>query len=149
MEITAPEVLACKLLSADATLPTRMTAGAAGYDIYSSENTTIAAQSIGVIATKIAIAVPAGYYGRIAPRSSLAVRHLISVGGGVVDSDYRGEIGIVLFNHSQNKDAAFVVHKGDRIAQLIIERIATPTIVKVDELPGTVRGSGGFGSTGK
>ena len=82
----------------------------------------------------------------IAPRSSLAWKHSIDVGAGVIDSDYRGNIGVILFNHS---DDTFVVNEKDRIAQLILERIATPPVVEVAELTETTRGAGGFGSTGK
>lgn len=82
---------------------------------------------------------------QIAPRSGLAVKNGIDVGAGIVDYDYRGAVGVVLFNHS-NED--FVVKRGDRIAQFIFKRIAKPTFVEVHELPGTERGAGGFGSTG-
>jgi len=99
-----------------------------------------------LIKTDISIAVPKGTYGRIAPRSSLANKHFIDVGAGVIDEDYRGPVGIILFNFS---DDDFVVNKGDRIAQLILERILTPDISVVDNLEQTDRGEGGFGSTGK
>lgn len=81
----------------------------------------------------------------VAPRSGLAWKHSIDVGAGVVDVDYRGPIGVILFNHS---DVAFEVKTGDRVAQLIIERIMTPEVVEVESLDSTVRGAGGFGSTG-
>lgn len=81
-----------------------------------------------------------------APRSSLAWKHSIDVGAGVIDSDYRGNVGVILFNFS---DEAFQINTKDRIAQLIIEKISTPEIQQVDELPQTIRGEGGFGSTGK
>lgn len=80
-----------------------------------------------------------------APRSGLAWKHSIDVGAGVVDADYRGPVGVVLFNHS---DADFAVMPGDRVAQLVLERIATPDVAEVDDLDATVRGGGGFGSTG-
>jgi deoxyuridine 5'-triphosphate nucleotidohydrolase len=80
-----------------------------------------------------------------APRSGLAVKNFIDVGAGVVDYDYRGNVGVVLFNHGEED---FVVKRGDRVAQLILERICTADAVEVDELPGTERGEGGFGSTG-
>lgn len=89
-----------------------------------------------------------GYYGRIAPRSGLAVKHHIDVGAGVIDADYRGNVGVVLFNHS---DADFKVTAGDRVAQLILEKIITPAVVEVDDLDAlgsTARGAGGYGSTG-
>lgn len=80
-----------------------------------------------------------------APRSGLAWKHSIDVGAGVIDADYRGPVGVILFNHS---DVDFEVKAGDRIAQLIIEKIVTPEVEEVDDLDATERGSGGFGSTG-
>lgn len=83
--------------------------------------------------------------GRIAPRSGLAVKHSIDTGAGVIDSDYRGQVKVLLFNHSE---VDFEIKEGDRIAQLVLERIYTPEILIVDELEGSIRGAGGFGSTG-
>lgn len=80
-----------------------------------------------------------------APRSGLAWKHSIDVGAGVIDADYRGPVGIVLFNFS---DVDFAVKRGDRIAQMILERIETPEVAEVDDLDPTERGVGGFGSTG-
>ena len=89
--------------------------------------------------------IPTGLYARIAPRSGLALKRFIDVGAGVVDGDYRGEVGVILFNHG---DQDFKVKMGDRIAQLILEKIDTPPVEEVQGLDDTVRGSGGFGSTG-
>ena len=89
--------------------------------------------------------IPAGCYGRIAPRSSLAYNSMITVGGGVVDSDYRGEIKVLLFNHSTND---FPIKAGDRVAQLICKKIMIPIVEEVKELQDTDRSEGGFGSTG-
>jgi dUTP pyrophosphatase len=83
--------------------------------------------------------------GRVAPRSGLAAKHSIDVGAGVIDYDYRGPVKVILFNLS---DADFAIARGDRIAQLVLERIHTPDVVVVEKLAGTVRGAGGFGSTG-
>ena len=80
-----------------------------------------------------------------APRSGLAWKHSIDVGAGVIDADYRGPVGVILFNHS---DQDFAVKAGDRVAQLILERIVTPDVMEVEDLESTTRGSGGFGSTG-
>ena len=80
-----------------------------------------------------------------APRSGLAWKHSIDVGAGVIDADYRGPVGVILFNHS---DQDFAVKAGDRIAQLILERIVMPDVMEVEDLESTTRGSGGFGSTG-
>lgn len=98
-----------------------------------------------IVPTDLSIALPEGTYGRVAPRSGLAVKHFIDVGAGVVDLDYRGPLGVVLFNFG---DADYAVKRGDRVAQLVVERIATPDVLEVDDLDATVRGAGGFGSTG-
>ena len=97
------------------------------------------------MSTHIAIQVPLGTYGRIAPRSGLSVKHCIDIGAGVIDKDYRGPIKILLINHS---DIEFLVQQGDRIAQLILEQIKTPDTKTVQSLQATERGSKGFGSTG-
>ena len=138
-------MLKFKLLSGDATLPTRATTGSAGLDLYASEETSISSGSRRVVKTDLSLAVPMGTYARIAPRSGLAFKHGIDVCAGVVDSDYRGPLGVVLSNLS---DKTFEIKKGDRIAQLIIEQIAILDPVEVDSLDSTTRGSGGFGSTG-
>lgn len=83
--------------------------------------------------------------GRIAPRSGLAAKNFIDTGAGVIDADYRGPVKVLLFNHGE---ADFEMKEGDRIAQLIVERIYTPEVVEVQELEPSVRGAGGFGSTG-
>ena len=98
-----------------------------------------------VVKTDIQIELPEGCYGRIAPRSGLAAKNFIDVGAGVVDEDYRGNLGVVMFNHS---DLEFAIAKGDRIAQLICERIFYPTLEEVKTLTDTKRGADGFGSTG-
>lgn len=95
--------------------------------------------------TDIAIAIPEFTYARVAPRSGLAWKNSIDVGAGVIDYDYRGNVGVILFNHS---DIDFEVKRGDRIAQLILERISMADVQEVEELNETVRGTGGFGSTG-
>ncbi len=83
--------------------------------------------------------------GRIAPRSGLAVKHFIDTGAGVIDADYRGQVKVLLFNHA---DADFEIKEGDRIAQLVLERIYTPEVMEVQDLEATLRGAGGLGSTG-
>lgn len=134
-----------KQLSPDARLPVRGSEGAAGYDLSASVNVTIPGRGRSLIDTGLQILVPFGTYGRIAPRSGLAVKIGLDVGAGVIDSDYRGEVKILLFNHS---DTPVSIGKGDRIAQLLLERIVTPPVVAVDSLTETLRGAGGFGSTG-
>jgi dUTP pyrophosphatase len=93
----------------------------------------------------LSIAIPENTYARIAPRSGLAWKHFIDVGAGVIDYDYRGAVGVVLFNHS---DVDFAVKVGDRVAQMVLERISMAGVVEVQELSATARGAGGFGSTG-
>lgn len=142
--------LKVKLLSEHATLPTRGSQRAAGYDLHSAQDTVVPSRGKQLVLTDLAVQVPPGTYGRIAPRSGLAARHFIDVGAGVVDEDYRGNVAVLLFNHS-NED--YAVGRGDRIAQLVLERIATPEVVRVDDddddaLEPTARGSAGFGSTG-
>jgi len=140
-----PPALQVKLLSASAKPPTRGSAFAAGYDIYAAKETVVPARGKALVDTDISIALPAGTYGRIAPRSGLASKHSIDTGAGVIDADYRGPVKVLLFNFS---DADFKIAVHERIAQLIIERIFTPDVLVVDELEETVRGAGGFGSTG-
>jgi dUTP pyrophosphatase len=137
--------LKVKKLSADAIAPLRGSAGAAGYDLFASKAVTIPARGKFIVPTDIAMAIPEGYYGRVAPRSGLAAKHHIDVGAGVIDCDYRGAVGVVLFNHA---DTAYEIAKGDRVAQLVITKIDTPEVIEVDDLEDTVRGAGGFGSTG-
>lgn len=153
MGSTAPTVpslssqppLLIKKLSADATTPTRGSAFAAGYDLYASKPTTIPSRGKALVSTDLSIATPEGTYGRIAPRSGLAAKNFIDTGAGVIDADYRGEVKVLLFNHSE---VDFGVKKGDRVAQMVIERIYSPEIVEVDDLEESARGAGGFGSTG-
>ncbi|KAM7239516.1 hypothetical protein CapIbe_009011 [Capra ibex] len=132
-------------LSEHATAPTKGSARAAGYDLYSAYDYTVPPMEKVLVKTDIQIALPSGCYGRVAPRSGLAAKHFIDVGAGVIDEDYRGNVGVVLFNFGKEK---FEVKKGDRIAQLICERIFYPEIEEVQILDDTERGSGGFGSTG-
>lgn len=106
---------------------------------------TIPARDKAVVLTDLAIEVPSGCYGRVAPRSGLAAKNFIDVGAGIIDEDYRGNVGVVLFNHGPEP---FHVAPGDRIAQLICERIVYPVLEEVPKLDETKRGADGFGSTG-
>jgi dUTP pyrophosphatase len=137
--------LRVKKLSEHATIPVRASARAAGYDLFAAYDTSIDAHGKALVKTDISLAIPNGHYGRIAPRSSLAWKNHIDVGAGVIDEDYRGPLGVVLFNHANEP---FEIKRGDRIAQLIIEVIAHPEIEEVMDLDDTDRGQGGFGSTG-
>ena len=129
----------------NAVLPVRKTALAAGYDLSSCEALTIPPKGTALVKTGLIMACPEGTYGRVAPRSGLALKHSIDVGAGVIDADYRGEVGVILFNFG-TKD--FEIKEGDRIAQLVLEKIELSEVWEVAELDETVRGEGGFGSTG-
>ncbi|XP_038557281.1 deoxyuridine 5'-triphosphate nucleotidohydrolase, mitochondrial isoform X1 [Micropterus salmoides] len=139
-------VLRFAKLSEHATKPTRGSAKAAGYDLYSAYNYSIGPMDKAIVKTDIQIAVPHGCYGRVAPRSGLAAKNFIDVGAGVVDEDYRGNVGVVLFNFGKD---TFEVKKGDRVAQLVCERICYPDLEEQQTLDETERGAGGFGSTGR
>ena len=140
------EHLHFKRFHPEAKLPTRGSERAAGLDLYAVERVMIEPGGRAAVRTGLAVAVPRGFYGRIAPRSGLAVRHGIDVLAGVIDSDYRGEILCALVNHGREP---FEIEPGARIAQLVIEVIATPEPVWAEDLEATERGAGGFGSTGQ
>lgn len=137
-------------LSEKAPLPHRATAGAAGLDLYAflEEPLAIPPGGRAMIPTGIAIAIPEGYVGLVAARSSLGVRRKLALsnGVGVIDCDYRGAIHIALWNTGADP---CTILPGDRVAQLLILPVATPEIEIAAELPPTVRGTGGFGSTGR
>ncbi|XP_018006367.1 deoxyuridine 5'-triphosphate nucleotidohydrolase, mitochondrial [Hyalella azteca] len=146
MPVSAAPVLKFKKLSFHAKTPERGSPRAAGYDLSSAYDVVVEAGGKAVIKTDLQIELPEGCYGRVAPRSGLAVKAHIDVGAGVIDEDYRGNVGVVLFNHGK---APFAIKKGDRVAQLICERIFYPELQEVEaELTSTDRGDGGFGSTG-
>lgn len=134
-----------QLLTPEATIPTRGSEKSAGLDLHSAEDCTIEPRERKLVSTGIAVALPSNSYGRVAPRSGLAVKHGIDVLAGVVDEDYRGEVKVALINLGTEP---FVVSKGDRIAQLVIESISRPVVEVVESLEETARGAGGFGSTG-
>jgi dUTP pyrophosphatase len=138
-------MLQVKRLTESSKLPIRGSALAAGYDLHASEDVIIRTKGRAVVPTGIAITVPTGTYGRIAPRSGLAVKHGIDVGAGVVDADYTGEVRVVIFNHGESD---YMINNGDRVAQLIVEKIGTPEVLEVDSLQSTVRDTSGWGSTG-
>lgn len=137
--------LQVKLLSAKARLPERGSKQAAGYDLFSAQDLVIPTGKRALVRTDISIIIPKGTYARIAPRSGLALKHGLNVGAGVVDIDYTGPVGVVLFNHGHED---FTVKTGDKIAQLILERISNPKVVETQEVGTTARGASGFGSTG-
>jgi dUTP pyrophosphatase len=142
--MTTPKKIVCEVKGEYA--PQNAKKGDAGSDLRASEEITIPSKGRCLVPTGISMAIPSGYVGLIWPRSGLAVKHGIDSGAGVIDSGYRGEIRVLLFNHS---DADFKVAKGDRIAQILIQKVETPQFVQVETLDETERGAGGFGSTGK
>ena len=128
-------------------LPAYATDGAAGMDILSAETVMIAPRRRHAVATGFAVAIPAGYEIQVRPRSGLALKHGITVPNtpGTIDSDYRGELKVILINHG---DDGFPVSRGDRIAQLVLAPVTQASWEEVEDLDTTVRGSSGFGSTG-
>jgi dUTP pyrophosphatase len=134
-----------KLINNNTNIPVRGTCNSAGLDLFANENGFINPLSRVMISTGIIVKIPTGYYGRIAPRSGLAFKNGIDVLAGVIDSDYRGEIKVILYN--TDKDNRYEYKKDDKIAQLIIEKYYDFEINVVDELDVTRRGDGGFGST--
>ena len=125
--------------------PKMATSGLAGCDLFSAEEKKFKPHSVISVSTHLQIEIPPGYYRCILPRSGLARHHFIDVGGGVIDSDFRGELIVIIFNHS-NKP--YDVKTGDRIEQIAFHRYEIPGFVMCDELSKTDRGLGGFGSTG-
>jgi dUTP pyrophosphatase len=130
----------------DGALPTYATAASAGADLRASEDLVIAAGARAAVPTALQLEIPPGHVGLIWPRSGLAVKHGIDTLAGVVDSDYRGEVKVVLVNHG---DAPFTIRSGDRIAQILVQRVERPAFVAAVALGETARGAGGFGSTGR
>jgi dUTP pyrophosphatase len=128
-------------------LPAYATEGAAGMDILAAEDVTLAPGARHAVATGLAVAIPHGFEIQVRPRSGLALKHGVTVPNtpGTIDSDYRGELKVIMINHG---GAAFEIRRGDRIAQLVLAPVTQATWLKVDELDETARGEGGFGSTG-
>ncbi len=139
-----------KKLHPDAQLPTYGSSYAAGADLYAclEEPVTIAPGETCWVSTGIALEVPVGYAGLVYARSSLGAKRGLAPANkvGVIDSDYRGEIRVVLLNHSKQPQT---IQPGERVAQFVITPVLTPTYVESDTLEETDRGAGGFGSTGK
>ena len=135
-------------LDARARLPTRAHPGDAGLDLYAVEPAVLAPGGRGSIPTGIAVEIPSGHAGLVLPRSGLAARHGISVvnAPGLIDADYRGEVRVLLLN--TDRERAFELAAGDRIAQLVVVAVAIAEVDEVPSLTDTVRGAGGFGSSG-
>ena len=128
-------------------LPAYATAGAAGMDVVSAEDVTLEPGARHPVATGLSMAIPHGYEIQVRPRSGLAFKHGITVPNtpGTIDSDYRGELKVLLINHGTE---AFPIARGDRVAQLVLAPVVQASWQEVDELDATERGAGGFGSTG-
>jgi dUTP pyrophosphatase len=136
-------------LDPDLPLPRYAKGGDAGADIVSRIDITLAPGERALVPTGIAIALPDGYVALLHPRSGLAIKHGVTMvnAPGTVDAGYRGELQIILINHDKSEPVSF--KRGDRIAQLVIQKVERAEYVEVQELPGSGRGTGGFGSTGR
>jgi dUTP pyrophosphatase len=144
--VSAPIVRVLRL--ADVPMPARQTAGAAGWDLCAAAAATVPARGFITVGTGIALELPPGFEAQVRPRSGLASRHGIGIlnSPGTVDSDYRGEVRVILFNQA---DTDYHVQPGDRIAQFVISRVTDVEIVEAERLDDTERGAGGFGHTGR
>ncbi|KGA14713.1 deoxyuridine 5'-triphosphate nucleotidohydrolase [freshwater metagenome] len=136
-------------LDPDLPLPRYAKGGDAGADIVSRIDITLTPGERALVPTGIAIALPDGYVALVHPRSGLAIKHGVTMvnAPGTVDAGYRGELQIILINHDKTDSVSF--KRGDRIAQLVIQKVERAEFVEVQELPGSGRGTGGFGSTGR
>jgi dUTP pyrophosphatase len=146
--MSSVEVLITRL-DPDLPLPRYAKGGDAGSDIVSRIDITLAPGERALVPTGIAIALPDGFVALVHPRSGLAIKHGVTMvnAPGTVDAGYRGELQVILINHDRNESVSF--KRGDRIAQLVIQKVERAEFVEVRELPGSGRGSGGFGSTGR
>ena len=126
-------------------MPSYAHSGDAGADLKASKDCTVPARGKCLVPTGLSIALPDGHVGLIWPRSGLAVKHSIDCGAGVIDAKYRGELKVLLFNHS---DDDFSIEAGERIAQLLIQKVESVNFTPVDNLEETARNKAGFGSTG-
>lgn len=138
-------MLQVMLHSPEARLPVISVENSIGYDLSSAMDVCVPARGRVLVPTKMSIILPHGTYGRIAPRSGLALKHSIDVCAGVIDPGYTGEIRVLLANHS---DIPYFVKTYERIAQLILEVAVVAPVVQITQLPETLRGEGGFGSSG-
>ena len=135
-------------LDAGVPIPAYAREGDAGLDLHAAEDVTLAPGARALVGTGLAVALPPGCAGFVLPRSGLALRHGVSIvnAPGLIDAGYRGEVKVLLVNH--DPAASVTLRRGDRIAQLVVQRAERAELVEVDELPSSARGAGGFGSTG-
>jgi dUTP pyrophosphatase len=141
--------MAVKRLDAGLPLPRYARAGDAGLDLYAARRVTLAPGERALVPTGVAVAIPAGFAGFVLPRSGLALQRGLGIvnAPGLIDAGYRGELHVVAINHDPR--AAITLDRGERIAQLVLQRVEHTEVVEVDELPPSERGTGGFGSTGR
>lgn len=147
-ELSETPILGIKTLHDDVIIPYKASEKAAGIDLYAynpNEEIIVKSGEQTLVKTGIKIALPPGCYGQISARSGLTLKNNIYIGAGVIDEDYRGEIGIIVINHGKED---FKINSGDRIAQLVCHKIFYPEVRVFDDLDATVRGEEGFGSTG-
>lgn len=141
--------LAITRLDKDLPLPSYAHPGDAGLDLYAAHDTSLVPGQRALICTGIAVAIPEGYAGFVQPRSGLAIRSGLSFANspGLIDSHYRGEIKVIAVN--LDPSTTIELRRGDRVAQLVVQRVERVSLIEVDMLDGTSRGEGGFGSTGQ
>lgn len=143
-----PVRIAVRRLDAGLPVPAYAREDDAGLDLHAAQVLTLGPGERALVPTGIAVAIPPGYAGFVLPRSGLALRHGVAVlnAPGLIDAGYRGELKVLLVNHDAR--AAVTLARGERVAQLVIQRVERAALVEVDELPASTRGAGGFGSTG-
>jgi dUTP pyrophosphatase len=148
LTVIGPDVL-IKRLDPDMPVPAYSHPGDAGADLSCAEDVTLGPGERALVSTGVAIALPQGYAAFVHPRSGLAAKHGVTIvnAPGTVDAGYRGEIKVTLLNTDREQPVSF--RRGDRIAQLVIQRVERAVFHEADELPGSARGDGGFGSTGQ
>jgi dUTP pyrophosphatase len=140
--------ISVKRLDLDLPLPHYARASDAGLDLHAAQRVVIEPGARALVGTGLAVAIPPGWAGLVLPRSGLALRHGVTVlnAPGLIDAGYRGEVKVLLVNHDPRATAT--LERGERVAQLIVQTVASVELVEVDELPASERGDGGFGSTG-
>jgi len=140
--------IAIKRLDPAVPLPRYARTSDAGLDLHAAEDATLAPGARALVGTGLALAIPPGYAGPVLPRSGLALRRGVTVlnAPGLIDAGYRGELKVLLVNHDPRETVTLA--RGERIAQLVVQAVASVELVEVDELPDSDRGDGGFGSTG-
>ncbi len=138
-------ILAIKKLYPDAKVPVRAHHDDAGLDLYANEACALQPGERRTVKTGIALAIPTGYVGLIWDKSGVSSKGGVKVMGGVIDASYRGEVGVIVVNLSQEP---YVIEKGAKISQLLVQKVELPEVCEVTELDDTIRGEGGFGSTG-